>query len=335
MQGPIAQVIFLFKQYAQNLIYTFARNAYLMTKGDKQARNAFLGLLGTHTMAAGLLGLPVVTTLLGAASMLGGDDDDPWDAEVALRRALADMFGEAFGPEVGEKLGEVLSHGVSRLTPWDVSGRVGADHLIVPDVQESLQGVDKYDAYLAGMLGPVVGIGANLAKGASMIARGDVGRGIETMLPAVIKGPWRSIRYMQEGGAKDRNGITIVDDISEAEHAGSWLGFSASRVREQQAAKSAIYQQDQALQHRRQGLLNDFAQAVIHQEDGDREQALEKIRAYNEKHPNRAIMPLHLMASVRNRMMHQAQAKDGLYLPGKRGMDARQYGDFANGEGGD
>jgi hypothetical protein len=36
-------------------------------------------------MAAGLLGLQLATTLLAAASMIGGSDDDPWDAEVALR----------------------------------------------------------------------------------------------------------------------------------------------------------------------------------------------------------------------------------------------------------
>jgi N12 class adenine-specific DNA methylase len=335
MQGPIAQVIFLFKQYAQNLMYTFARNAYLMTKGDKQARNAFLGLLATHTMAAGVLGLPAVSTLLAAASMLGGSDDDPWDAQVALRRALADMFSEAFGPEVGQKLGEVLSHGVSRLTPWDISGRVGADHLIVPDVQESLQGADAYNAYLAGLLGPVVGMGASWAKSFEMIVRGDVGRGIENMLPAFLKGPVRSMRYATEGGAKDRNGITLVEDISEAEHAGSWLGFSAGRVREAQEAKSAVYAQDVTLQHRRQVLMNKFADAVIGQDDGDREQALAAIVAFNEKHPNRVIAPLHLQMSVRNRMMRRAQARDGLYLPGKRGLDARQYGDFANGEGGD
>jgi N12 class adenine-specific DNA methylase len=335
MQGPIAQVIFLFKQYAQNLMYTFARNAYLMTKGDKQARNAFLGLLATHTMAAGVLGLPAVSTLLAAASMLGGSDDDPWDAQVALRRALADMFSEAFGDEVGQKLGEVLSHGVSRLTPWDISGRVGADHLIVPDVQESLQGADAYNAYLAGLLGPVVGMGASWAKSFEMIVRGDVGRGIENMLPAFLKGPVRSMRYATEGGAKDRNGITLVEDISEAEHAGSWLGFSAGRVREAQEAKSAVYAQDVTLQHRRQVLMNKFADAVIGQDDGDREQALAAIVAFNEKHPNRLIAPLHLQMSVRNRMMRRAQARDGLYLPGKRGLDARQYGDFANGEGGD
>lgn len=54
----------------------------------------------SHAMASGILGLPFVSTLLAVASMLGSDDDDPWDAEAALRNMLADTFGD--------KAGEVL-----------------------------------------------------------------------------------------------------------------------------------------------------------------------------------------------------------------------------------
>ncbi len=63
----------------------------------------------------------MVTTLLAAASMLGGDDDEPWDAKVALQNLLADTFGQ--------KPAEVLAHGLSRLTPWDILGRAGLDKL--------------------------------------------------------------------------------------------------------------------------------------------------------------------------------------------------------------
>ncbi|WP_428424101.1 hypothetical protein [Methylibium sp.] len=45
-------------------------------------------------MAAGVLGLPMVTTLLAAASRAGGDDDNPWDAQTALQNMLADALGQ-------------------------------------------------------------------------------------------------------------------------------------------------------------------------------------------------------------------------------------------------
>ena len=99
-----------------------------------------------HGLAAGVLGLPMVTTLLAAASMLGGDDDEPWDAQVALQNMLADTFGQ--------KPAEVLAHGLSRLTPWDISGRVGLDKLIFPDVQEGLEGQRLAESAMTASLGP-------------------------------------------------------------------------------------------------------------------------------------------------------------------------------------
>ncbi len=99
MQGNVARVLLLFKQYGQNMVYTLARSAQQSLKGATpeertQARKALAGLLTMHAMAAGVLGLPMVTTLLSAASMLGGDDNEPWDAQVALQNLLADTFGQ-------------------------------------------------------------------------------------------------------------------------------------------------------------------------------------------------------------------------------------------------
>lgn len=103
MMGNVAKVVFLFKQYSQNILYALGRNAYLAFKGDKEARKTLAGLLVSHAMASGILGLPFVSTLLAVASMLGSDDDDPWDAEAALRNMLADTFGD--------KAGEVMAKG--------------------------------------------------------------------------------------------------------------------------------------------------------------------------------------------------------------------------------
>lgn len=137
-----------------------------------------------HGMAAGVLGLPMVTTLLAAASMLGGDDDEPWDAQVALQNLLADTFGQ--------KPAEVLAHGLSRLTPWDISGRVGLDKLIFPDVQEGLEGQRLAESAMTASLGPVAGIGINVFKGVREMSEGRYARGLEAMAPSVLRGPLKA-----------------------------------------------------------------------------------------------------------------------------------------------
>lgn len=157
MMGNAAKVVFLFKQYSQNILYALGRNAYLAFKGDKQARKTLAGLLVSHAMASGILGLPFVSTLLAVASMLGSDDDDPWDAEAALRNMLADTFGD--------KAGEVLAKGFSRLTPLDVSGRLGLDQLVFPDIQDGLEGKKWAESLVVGSTGAVVGAGIGAADG--------------------------------------------------------------------------------------------------------------------------------------------------------------------------
>jgi hypothetical protein len=145
MQGDVARVVLQFKQYSQNMVYNLGRQAYLGVKAAtpaerSQARKAFTGLLAMNVLAAGAYGLPVVGTLMAAASMLGGGADEPWDAKVALQNWFADIFGQ--------KPAEVAAHGLSRLTPWDISGRIGMDRLLFPDVNEGLTALGTVESWL-------------------------------------------------------------------------------------------------------------------------------------------------------------------------------------------
>jgi hypothetical protein len=274
MQGNVAKVLLLFKQYGQNMVYTLSRNAYQAIKGNDaekaEARKALGGLLATHAMAAGVLGLPMVTTLLAAASMIGGDDDEPWDAKVALQNMLADTFGQ--------KTAEVLAHGLSRLTPWDISGRVGLDRLIFPDVQEGLEGQRLAESAMAAALGPVAGIGVNLLKGMQMIGEGRYAMGLEAMMPAALRGPVKALRYAEEG-VQDKSGISILDEVSPAAVAGQALGFSPSAARNAQEGKSAILAHDRALGERRQELLTKIARATMAKDEEAKAEARARLKA--------------------------------------------------------
>ncbi|BDE74071.1 PLxRFG domain-containing protein [Delftia lacustris] len=324
MQGNVARVLLLFKQYGQNMVYTLVRNAQQALAAAKPedraaARKALAGLLTTHAMAAGVLGLPMVTTLLAAASMLGGDDDEPWDAQVAMQNMLADAFGQ--------KPAEVLSHGLSRLTPWDISGRVGLDRLILPDVQEGLEGQRLGESAMAAALGPVAGIGINALKGLQEMSEGRYQRGLETMAPSVLRGPLKAWRYETEG-VKDKTGIVVQDQVDAAAVAGQAVGFSPSSVRNAYEGKAAIVGQDRALQARRSALVEQFAMAAMAKDEEGKAEAREAIQRFNEKNPARRIQPMQLAQSVRMRKKRVREAEDGVYLPKKR-RDAMEAGRFA------
>jgi hypothetical protein len=314
MQGNAARVLLLFKQYGQNMVYTFARRAQQALKGATakertEARKALGGLLAMHGLAAGALGLPMVTTLLAAASMLGGNDDEPWDAQVAMQNMLADAFGQ--------KPAEVLAHGLSRLTPWDISGRVGLDKLILPDIQEGLEGQRLGESAMAAALGPVAGIGINVLKGLQDMGDGHYLRGLEGMMPAALRGPLKAFRYGTEG-VKDKSGISIKDEVDFPALVGQAAGFSPSEVRNAYEGKSAVMAQDRALQLRRRSLMDQYAMAVMAGDDEGKQDARAGIGKFNEKNPDRRIMPLQLAQSLRARNKRIAEAEEGVYLPKKR-----------------
>lgn len=324
MQGNVAKVLLLFRQFGQNMVYTLTRQAQLAIKaetpeGRKEARKALGGLLVMHAAGAGVLGLPLVTTLLAAASMLGSDDDEPWDAEDALRNTLAETFGQ--------KPAEVMARGLSRLTPWDISGRVGLDKLIFPDVQEGLAGQRWAESAMTSALGPVAGIGVNMLKGMQEIAGGNYARGLESMMPAALRGPLKALRYEQEGNV-DRTGVVINDEVSAAGVLGQAMGFSPSETRNATEGRSAIFSADKRLGERRAELMGQFAKAYMRKDEEATAEARAEISQFNEKNPSRRINGIQMMQSVRGRQKRIDESKDGVYLPKNR-QDARAAGNFS------
>lgn len=319
MQGNVARVVLLFKQFSQNMIYTVGRNAYLAAKGDRQALKTLAGVLTMHAGAAGVLGLPLVGPLLALASALGGDDDDPWNAEIELRNMLADVFGPA--------VSEVIAKGFSRLTPWDISGRVALNNLIFPDVREGLEGKQWAQEFATGMLGPVAGIGLNAARGVQNIAEGRVERGLEDMMPVVPRNAIKSYRFWDEG-AKDQSGIVIKDEVGIAGVVGQLVGFSPSEVRLAFEGKAAVMDADRRLNKRRADLLAMFSRGAMGGDQALMDEARAHVQAFNEANPGRRITVPQLWQSVRSRQRRIDQAENGVYLPRNR-REAMDDGRFA------
>lgn len=324
MQGNIAKVILLFKQFGQNMIYTLARTAHQSLKGEtpearREAQRALAGIVGMHTVFAGVMGLPLVGPILVMASMLGSDDDEPWDSEAALRNALADALGT--------KTSEVLMKGASRFGPADLSGRVGINNLLLPDVQDGLEGKDFSDAMVMSALGPVVGILTNTFKGLAEMGQGHGMRGVETMSPVFLRSPLRSIRYATEG-AQDKTGVMIKDDVGKLSLAAQAFGFSPSEVRLATEGRSAIYSHTKRLDKRRTELMTDYVRAIQRDDADGQKELWAEIQEFNQKNPSRRISRVQAMQSLRQREKRVTQAEHGIYLPNKKREDA-DIGRFA------
>lgn len=350
MQGNIAKVVLLFKQYAQNMLYTLLRNAHqsiyaLDPKDQKEARRALAGILGMHALAAGAIGLPI-TGMLATASLLiakksklgaaafgvaalaalasGGDDDDPYELENVIRNWLADIH---------PTFADLVFGGVPRaFSPVDLSGRVGLNNLIIPDVQDGIEGADWANAYASALLGPVAGIGTNIAKGMQLMGEGHYRRGLESMLPVVIRNPIKASRYADEGVlAKD--GKVIQEDVGGVGLFSQAIGFSPSDVRTSMEGRSAIFAYRNKLSNGRKDLMDVWVNARQEDNSQGMEEAWTEILTYNQKvgqkNPSMRISRIQLMQRYKERERKNRDAgAGGVYLT-KRERGAEEQGRFA------
>jgi hypothetical protein len=183
---------------------------------------------------------------------------------------------------------------------------------------------------MAGALGPVAGIGLNVAKGTQEISEGHNLRGLETMLPVFLKNFAKTYRYGDEG-VQDKTGVSIMDEVSSMDLLVQGMGFSPSDVRTANEGKSAIYQLDKKLNERRGRLMALWSRAKMMDDQTEMDNIWKEIENFNDKNPSRRITRVNLNQSYKNRQRRIDRSEDGIYLSQKR-QEARSAGYFAFGE---
>jgi N12 class adenine-specific DNA methylase len=330
MRGNVARVLTMFKQYSQNMIYTLGRSMQQALKGEdpevrRIAKRQFGGLMLMHGVAAGTLGLPMVTSIMWVVTQLAGvfgDDDEPWDAEVEFRNFLAD--------NIGSKGGEMASHGLLRgVLPIDVAHRVGLESLLFRGPNRELEGHDLYSYWLEQAVGPIGGIAASTLEGAKLASDGHLDRAFEKWTPKALRDVMKAGRYASEGVRTIRgDALLSEDDRTYAELISQLVGFTPARVSERYEANNAVMNTRKFVQKRRQTIMDDYYKAWKDSDKKALEEAKRKLMAFNRKHPRSAISNSGLRSSIKRREYNRATAKDGLVLPVKHD-NVREYGRFA------
>lgn len=279
MQGDVAAVALQFRQYSQNMTYYLFRNFFDALKGadaetKRQARRQLAGTFGVTFAIGGLNALPVATlaAIANVAYALGGDDNEPWDAETEFKGALADMFGD--------EIGKHIYYG----TMPSVSSRINID-LLRMWVQES----DSQDAtsWLENMsqqaMGASFGTAMSFARGANYLSEGQYLRAAEATTPKWIKDVLRTARYASEGGTvTNRNGEVLIGDVDPLEYTGQLLGFTPSRLVMTYDRNSALKGYEKEATRRRSTLMNAYWLATRTKDKDGQRAALRKIQVYNQ-----------------------------------------------------
>lgn len=353
MSGNFLRVLTMFKQYSQNIAYTYGRAASIWldknhaTKEERRvAKRQLASMLTLQFGAAGALGMPFfgtpVALIMHALGAMDDDDDQDW--EVAFRQWLdgkATSLAEAFiddktkAREVGKEMAEVVSHGASRLTPWDMASRLGQNDLFFREPQREREGRSAVMDWMMALGGPVPSYGVNfllgmgdVAKGMSELNAGFFMRGVEELTPAVLRHGVKSLRYTLEG-VRTRDEYKQMD-LNAAEKLGQIFGFTPARVAEMYESTTAVKNKEHRILNQQKALKDRFARAVDDQDDQAKQHILEDIRGFNERNPIFAITSNTLNRSIKTRRQHEAGMERGMYLPPRRRalLEEADFGDY-------
>lgn len=349
--NPIATVMGQFRKYQIGMLTLLGRNmalairgVYRATKGgvrseeEVAALRTLNGLLMSHAVVAGSLGMPLAGAIAAIVAAALDDDDDPWNSE-RVTAEYRNWMAELMGVDAAE----VAAHGVFRLPgvkdvlPSTLGERVGQQDLASPfrnlRVSERERARDTMLKTIgAAMTGPSGGMVGDLLTAWEMIGKGEFERGVEYAVPKFVRDVFKTYRFAEEGVTTSRGETRIGPDAFEGMDL-FWqsMGFAPSEVTELYRAQGAVQGYSEAIAARRSNLISRVANARMR---GDNEEAArvrdDLIAAFNAANPEARILPKDLMSAYRSRTRAQQRINEqGIEVSRRRPGEA-ELGRFAN-----
>ena len=298
MQGGVARTLTTFQTYR---IKTALRMGILLMqslKGEtkevrRSALKEFIGVTGMSAALAGVHGTVIGGLVFGLANLFGGDDDEPYDAELEFNNWLKENFGETAGA--------AASYGLPTLLGTNLSKRIGMGDLYGTQSEppSNLHGAGLAAWWAGNLIGPSFSVAQSWVKGYDqMFNKGNYMRGLEEALPKPLKDGLKAYRVATEGLKTGAGKKLISDDqIGPDEIVMMALGFNPDEVAKAQGAERSLTKLGTKLTERRGRLIKDAARAIVESEDTT--DALEAIRVFNSKLPLFAIRGSDIKPAVR------------------------------------
>ena len=292
-----------FKKFGHKTYYLLGNIMGGVIKGDRQAMKQFAGLMVTHGLLAGVMGLPTepFKVALMAANALGLSGFTPDDYEYAVRQLAARL--------AGQKGGEIISKGLYRGIGIEASGRFGLDSLMTFGAPKSQKDADIKSFLFDTMAGAPVGYLLDQVKAVQALAKGDVATAIEKASPLRTVSDITKAVVGASGDKKGPTGKTTQQQFSAWDTAVRAAGFTPSSAAEMGAERGTIARQSKKLSADRSELVNAWVDA-----SGAKKVAMQRaVQEFNADHPkNEQITQKDLTAAARRRETDATKTKHGV-----------------------
>jgi hypothetical protein len=304
-QQGVGRVALMYKQYGIQMYYTLITTARdgidAHFAGDKEARNIaasqLAGVVGATFMLAGVVGLPFAREIMQLLDLLLLDDEDE-DIETIVRKAISEEFYK--GP-------------LTALLGVDMSSRIGLSGLILQANRFNADASPEEDLlFYAG--GPAWSTVSAFLRGAKDLREGEIQRGMEAILPSGLRNVAQTLRFMEDDGILTRRGDPIMDDLSFGELAAKVIGFAPAEYTRTQEMNQQTKNVDRAVNTTRTRILRQYYVATRMGDSDERRRMMERIQAFNKRHPTARIDSDSLRKSMRKHMETSATMYNGITI---------------------
>ena len=332
------KLLFQFKTYQQGMMYSLAHNMKAafdksLSPDERQiARRILTGVMMSHGALTGMMGLPMAGTLAFAANVINkvfGDPDKPHDAE----RDFNEMLVDNFGPDAASVMarGIFYAPGVRDLLPGDITNRAGLGDMLL--LSRDLDTIDRQNilAYMgSAVLGPAGTLLAQFADGAKYLRQGETERGVELLMPKIVRDVMRAARYA-DSGVTTAAGAQVIpaDELSPLQLAAQAAGFQPQAALGAYNNRIAVSTAQQQLQERRSALLRQFVEAANSSNPSAMRDVRRAVAQYNAARQqdgalSQVITEASMYRALRERRRQNDQLRGGVSLS-RNQADLRRY----------
>lgn len=311
MQNDFAKVLLLFRQYSLNMtirLWRDFKNQFSSNKAEAaQAKKQFWGMMGMTALFAGAAGLPLYSVLTGLANLFGDDEDEPWNADLALRQGLGSMLGE--------DMARIVMNGLMSESGANIQSRVSLNNLWLREPNRDMDGRDQVAYYAEQFLGPVYGLALSAGMASTLAKEDHTYRAVEYALPKFAKDILKAGRYNSEGVQNLRGDeIVAADDMNLWDIVVQASGYSPTKVGDAYSKNSSIKGAEQKILARRRLLLNRYALAKRLGDTERQQEVLTMIERYNQANPEYPLTRATLLKSLKRRKAYSEKAQNGIVI---------------------
>jgi hypothetical protein len=301
MKGPVGRMVFQFKAFVVGTTQAFLELSHNMLKNQdpKVRRQAFDELAGMLVIGAvffhGLGGLPGASLVMSAIQLIRNsleDDDDKrrrQEEDPVFANNFEGYFRYKWLPEhFGELPARVMDVGLlSALTPFDLASRTSYNNMWFREGLPGKNWVEDAKNLMLANIGPAVTMGGSLDMAAKDFNDGEVARGVERLMPALLRGPLMARRLATEGLETGRGDEVVgPGEISNGAILAAALNISPRVVTEAQGKKFAALKFQNKIEADKSAALRAMNKATKSQNSAELERAREMVDAYKAKYPS-------------------------------------------------